>query len=50
MNSDANMFLCGVLLLFLLVAQLYKVYKADAEYKKELARYLEYKKRSRKTR
>lgn len=48
--NNANLFLCGCLLLFLLIAQLYKVYKADADYKKELARYLEYKKRSRKTR
>lgn len=48
MNSDANMFLAGIILFFLLICQLIKVYKADAEYKKELARYLEYKKRSRK--
>lgn len=48
--NNATIFLSGTILLFLLICQLYKVYIADADYKKELARYLEYKKRSRKTR
>jgi len=48
--NNANMFLCGCLLLFLFICQLYKVYKADADYKKELARYLANKKQDKKSR
>lgn len=37
---NASMFLAGFILAFLLIAQLYKVYQADKEYKEALEEYL----------
>ena len=48
--NNANVFLSGAILLFLFICQLYKVYKADAEYKKDLARYLKTRKETRRNR
>lgn len=38
----ADVFLAGCILAFLIGAQLYKVYKADKEYKEELEDYLKH--------
>ena len=42
----ASMFLAGVILFGLLIAQLYKVYEADKEYKQALDEYLRLKSRN----
>ena len=42
---NAQMFLAGVILFGLLIAQLYKVYKADKEYKQVLDEYMRLKNR-----
>lgn len=36
---NASMFLAGMILLFLLICQFYKVYEADKEYKETLEEY-----------